>query len=63
MNDILNLVGSFDQDSAIVALFVAILAFSAVAMVGIAVLRALGKWGRVALFAGAAVVTAAWMLR
>ena len=63
MNDILNLIGSFDQGSAIVALFVVILAFSAVAMVGIAILRSLGKWGRVALFAGTAVVAAAWMLR
>lgn len=63
MNDILNLIGSFDQEQSIIALFVAILAFSVVAMVGIAILRSLGKWGRVALFAGAAVVAAVWMLR
>jgi hypothetical protein len=63
MNDILNLIGTFDQDSAIVALFVVILAFSVVAMVGIAILRSIGKWGRVTLFAGCAVVAAVWMLR
>ncbi len=63
MNDILNLIGSSDQDQAIVALFVCILAFSAVAMVAVAILRSLGKWGRVALFAGAAVVAAVWILK
>jgi hypothetical protein len=63
MNDLLSSLQNLDQDQAIVALFVAILVFSAVAMVAIAILRSLGKWGRVALFAGSAVVAAIWMLR
>ena len=49
-----------DQDAAIVALFAGALVLSTVTIAVVAILRALGKWGSVALFAGA---TAVWMLR
>lgn len=63
MDELLKSLQSLDQDGAIVALFTVVLVFSAVALVGVAVLRSLGKWGRVALFAGVAVVAMVWILR
>jgi hypothetical protein len=63
MNEALETLRSLDQDGAIVALFTVVLVFSAVALVGVAVLRSLGRWGRVALFASVAVVAVVWMLK
>lgn len=63
MDELTAVFQNLDQDSAIVALFALLLIVCTGAAVGLAVLRSMGRWGRVALFAGAAVVAAVWVLR
>lgn len=59
MNDLLSSLQSLDQDQALVALFVWVLVLSLGVAAVVAILRALGKWGVVALcLAGAAVCIA-----
>ena len=63
METLIAVFNNLDQDSAIVALFALLLIACAGCAVAVALLRSLGRWGRVALFAGAAIVAAVWVLR
>ena len=56
MNDLLTTLQSLDQDQGVVALFAMLLALCAGTAVLVAIMRSLGRWGRVALFVGVAVV-------
>lgn len=63
MEHLTGVLAVLDQEQAITLLFAGILVFC-VGVAGVSVLfRSLGKWGAFALFAGAAVVTVAWVLR
>ena len=60
MESLMDVLNSFDQDQAVVALFAALLVVCAGAACLSLLVRSLGKWGRVALFVLAAVVVIAW---
>jgi hypothetical protein len=56
MDQLLSSLETMDQDQVAVVLMAAVLVFSLTVIAAVAILRALGKWGTVALFAGAAAV-------
>ena len=59
MENLLNQLQSMDQDKAATLLMAAVLVLSLTTIAAVAVLRAMGKWGVVALMVGAAVVSIA----
>ena len=59
MENLLNQLQSMDQDQAATLLMAAVLVLSLTTIAAVAVLRAMGKWGVVALMVGAAVVSIA----
>jgi len=56
MENLLNQLQSMDQDQVAILLMVAVLVLSCATIAAVALLRALGKWGTVALMVGAAAV-------
>lgn len=60
MDDILRTLQGLNQDQHLVALFACLLVMCAGTAVVVAILRSLGRWGRVALFVALAAVVIAY---
>lgn len=60
MNDLWYQLQNLNQDEHVVALFATLIAMCAATAMVVAILRSLGRWGRVALFVGVAVVAIAY---